>query len=73
MIVRAVKQLIPEALHIGEEESQSCGLLVYLIGYFQDILCKQAKKCDVFMKTVLTSSSIAKWSGRHLVKWPAFN
>ena len=29
-----------------EEESWSCSLSVYLIGYFQDISCKAANECD---------------------------
>lgn len=40
-------------MHEEEEKSWSCDLSVFLIGYFQHILCKQAKLWDVSMKTVL--------------------
>jgi len=34
------------SLRHEEVESQFWGFSVYLIGYFQDILCKQANECE---------------------------
>ena len=43
--LRAVKRAV---LRTEEEESRSCDPSVCLIGYFQDILCKQVNECYVF-------------------------
>jgi len=41
------------SLRHEEVESQSWGFSVYLIGYFQDILCKQANECEFLNRKVI--------------------
>jgi len=36
-----------------EVESRSWGFSVYLIGYFQDILCKQANECEFLNRKMI--------------------
>ena len=62
-------------------ESWSWGFSVYLIGYFQDILCKQANECEYLNRSRLTSTfrsrevsleSIFKAPGRKFVCYVSF-
>ena len=41
------------SLRHEEVESRSWGFSVYLIGYFQDILCKQANECGFLNRKVI--------------------
>ena len=41
------------SLRHEEVESRSWGFLVYLIGYFQRILCKQANECEFLNREMI--------------------
>ena len=53
------------SLRHEEVESWSWGFSVYLIGYLQDILCKQAKECE-FLNCKMIGDTW--WIGQHSIK-----
>ena len=49
------------SLRHEEVESWSWGFSVYLIGYFQDILCKQANECEFLNRKMIGTLDLVKW------------
>ena len=61
--LRAVKQLLTVALDL-KRQSGSLGFSVYSVGYFQDILCKQANKRKLL--TLKMIGTLGQMASTHL-------